>query len=201
MSRQIIAIDVDDVLTDTSQSIVEYSNTHWGTNLTIEDYSENWHPMWGVDAVEGKRREEETLQMMVQSEPFKGVAHVLEKLSKSYTLVVTTSRSNSIANKTKQWLDQHYTNIFTDAHFAGIWDGDNSRGHTKLNLTKASLLKEVGASYLIDDHPKHCFAAAELEIPAVLFGEYPWNRDVELPEGVTRCLDWQAVEEYFDARG
>lgn len=201
MAKPIIAVDVDDVLIGSSQMFVDFSNKNWDTNLTIDDYSENWHPLWGVDAVEGKRREEIILDMFVQSEPFAKVRHILEKLAQRYVLVVTTSRSNSIADKTKEWLDLHYEGIFTDAHFAGIWDGDNSQGHEKLNLTKADLLKEIGAAYLIDDHPKHCFAAAKLGIPAVLFGEYPWNRDVELHEGVARCIDWAAVEEYFDARG
>lgn len=177
---------------------VDYSNEHWGTGLTIESYSENWHPLWQVDAVEGKRREGVILDMFVTSEPFAEVRHVLEGLTEKYTLVVTTSRSNSIADQTKNWLDRHYDGIFTDAHFAGIWDGDNSQGHEKLNLTKADLLKKIGATHLIDDHPKHCFAAAKIGIPAILFGEYPWNRDVELPDNVTRCIDWQAVQDHFD---
>ncbi len=199
MSKPIIAVDVDDVLIGSSQMFVDFSNEQWGLNLTLEEYSENWHPMWGVDPVEGRRRENVILEMFVKREPFAGTLYVLNRLAKNYTLVVATSRSNSIADKTMHWLDQHFEGIFTDAHFAGIWEGDNSRGDEKLNLTKAAMLEKIGASYLIDDHPKHCFAAAEAGIPSVLFGEYPWSRDIELPDGVTRCVNWQAVQEYFDA--
>ena len=39
-------------------------------------------------------------------------------------------------------------------------------------LTKGMLAKEIKADYLIDDQLKHCSAAAELGIPALLFGVY-----------------------------
>jgi hypothetical protein len=50
----------------------------------------------------------------------------------------------------------------------------------------------------IDDQPKHCVAAADIGIKALLFGEYSWNRTDTLPVGVARVKDWVAVLQYFD---
>lgn len=198
--KPIIAVDVDDVLKDTSQQIVEFSNLKWGTNLKVEDYTEHWASMWEVDHKEATQREEEVLLSIVGGDPLaEDVADILRRLSERFTLIVTTSRSKVISQDTHEWLELHFKDIFSSVNFAGIWDGEGD-GSLKLKATKASLLKQLGADYLIDDHPKHCLAAAEKGIEAILFGEYPWNKLDHLPPGVSRCKNWKAVEEYFDAR-
>ena len=70
----------------------------------------------------------------------------------------------------------------------------------RLKATKADIVKQIGADYLIDDQPKHCFAAAEAGITSLLFGDYRWNRNVKLPEGVVKVRTWHEVLEYFDGR-
>lgn len=37
-----IAVDLDDVLAISAQALVEYSNSRWGTRLTVEEYDEDW---------------------------------------------------------------------------------------------------------------------------------------------------------------
>jgi glycerol uptake facilitator-like aquaporin len=56
---------------------------------------------------------------------------------------------------------------------------------------------KLGASWLIDDNPEHCLSAIAHGIETVLFGEYGWHFNA--PEHLTRCKDWRAVLEYFDA--
>ena len=48
-TRQIIAIDIDDVLAESAKVFIEYSNNTWGTSLTVGDYIEDWSKMWQVD--------------------------------------------------------------------------------------------------------------------------------------------------------
>jgi uncharacterized HAD superfamily protein len=67
-------------------------------------------------------------------------------------------------------------------------------------MTKTKILAEIGANYLIDDQPKHCIAAAEAGITALLFGDYKWNKDIELKTNMVRVKNWQEVTEYFDGR-
>lgn len=201
-NKPIIAVDIDDVLKESSQAIVEYSNEKWGTNLTIEDYTENWGEAWGVDADEYARRAREihSSKVLVIGQPFNETRRVLKRLSQDYRLVITTSREMVISTDTQEWIEQNFEGIFTDIHFAGIWDGKRSGAAIAAKATKASLLKKIGANYLIDDQVKHCFAAANEGIVSLLFGNYAWNRHVEVPDHVFRVEDWKAVEEFFDAR-
>jgi uncharacterized HAD superfamily protein len=121
----------------------------------------------------------------------------LEELKKRYRLAVVTSRSLSLEADTFAWLEQEFGGLLDEVHFSGIYEGGMSID--KVFQTKEAVFQRIGASYVVDDQLKHCLAAAEVGIPAVLFGDYKWNQQKTLPKLVTRCKDWAAVREYFDA--
>ncbi|HYF96495.1 MAG TPA: hypothetical protein VD947_00480, partial [Patescibacteria group bacterium] len=54
--KQTIAVDLDDVLAAGAQGFVDFSNRRWGTQLKVEDFTERWADIWGVDLEEEKRR-------------------------------------------------------------------------------------------------------------------------------------------------
>ncbi len=198
MSKQTIAIDIDDVLADSAAGFVSFSNNKWGTNLTVDDYTEDWAVMWQIEHAVSVQR----AQTIYQSGVVRNFQHseesidVLKKLKQNYKLVVTTSRSKKVQEDTHEWLDRHYQGIFDDIHFAGFYDVYTPHS-TK--MTKAELCKSIGADYIVDDHPKHCFAAAEAGIKAVLFGDYIWSRKLgKLPPDVTRARNWSEVLKYFE---
>ena len=200
MAKKIIAVDIDDTIGNTAEEFVRYSNDMWGTSLTEEDFDEDWAKVWGTDYEETVRRahlihEEDPrlfLQIGVKDHSFE----VLSQLARSYTIVCATSRRRSIAPITKEWLDVNYPGIFSSLYFSGIFD--EQRTGSAL-LTKAELLREIGADYLIDDQLKHCRAAVDNDMRAILFGTYTWNQDDNLPESVTRCHDWLEVQAFFVA--
>src|SRR5437868_12383666 len=107
MAKQTIAVDIDDVLASTAAAWVEFSNQRWGTNLSIEDYHEDWALMWQVD----RQTESERAQEIFKARLFKGLDHnnqadeVLKKLSKRYDLVIATSRIYKVRQDTLEWLD------------------------------------------------------------------------------------------------
>lgn len=202
MSKPVIAVDVDDVLAANAAGFLAFSNERWGTQLTIDDYSEHWTDMWQVDHDEAERRS----AIFHASGAVRHFAHdlsaekVLRKLAQSYTLVVITSRRLSIEKDTLAWLDEHFKGVFDKIHFAGIWDTEDTREARK--QTKRDLCEKLGVQYLIDDHPKHCFAVADAGMTGLLFGAYKWNEHTgELPKNVVRVQDWQAVAEYFGVAG
>jgi hypothetical protein len=53
-------------------------------------------------------------------------------------------------------------------------------------------------NYLIDDQIKHCIGASGVGVKSLLYGDYPWNRDVNLPKSVERVSSWKEVEDYFE---
>lgn len=199
MAKQIIAVDVDEVISVHAPSLVAFSNKRWGTHLTVEDFTENWVEMWGIDQEEVLKRHDVLVQEgQARNQPaMEGAFDVLTSLAHDYELVITTARRTVLMKDTEDWVQEHFPGIFRDLHFAGIWDEPREGGHLQ---TKADLLKKIGAHYLIDDQPKHCLAAAEIGIEALLFGNYPWNSDVADAKNVTRVCDWQAVKAYFDAK-
>lgn len=198
--KPIIAIDVDDVLASSAAGFVAYSNKRWGTNLTVEEYGEHWGEMWGINHDEAIKRAQDIYNSGIQRNfiPFDEAAPVLGRLAKDFELVITTSRHKLVEQTTLEWLDEHHKGVFSRVHFAGIWDSGHHTDQA-FKMTKAEVLLKIGADYLIDDQPKHCIAAAEAGIPALLFGDYSWNRGVTVPDGVTPVLNWVGVERFLDA--
>jgi len=199
MSKKRIAVDIDDVLAAYAEGFVAFSNERWGTNLTVEDYDEHWAAMWQTDHEETERRAQ-----LINESGIHGrfrhddtAAAVLRRLKERFDLVVVTARLISNKAVTAVWVERYFEGIFSEVRHAGIWEQDVPDRHT---LTKVDVLREVGVDYLVDDQPKHCLAAAEAGMPTILFGDYAWNRNVEVPDGVTRCRDWGEVEEYFEHR-
>lgn len=197
MEKPTIAVDMDDVLAANAEGFVAYCNERWGTNLTAEDYSEDWALMLEVDTQEARRRSDEyhTSGAVKDYKHHPDAIEVLKSLKRHYTLKIVTSRRSLIVEETKEWLDLYFKGFFDDVVFAGLYD--EGQHHHK---TKTESLLTIGASFLIDDQPKHCFAAAEVGIQAILFGDYSWNRNAQLQNGVTRCANWEAVMAYFDGQ-
>jgi uncharacterized HAD superfamily protein len=196
MSKPTIAIDIDDVLAAHAEGMVAFSNKKWGTNLAVEDYDEHWAQMWQTDAEETERRAQIFHEAGIVSDyqHHTQAIPVLMKLKETHRLIVITSRRRMIEYETRVWIDKYFTDAFDELHFAGFWDNPTTGTHM---LTKAQLAKDLRADFLIDDQLKHCIAAADIGIPALLFGNYNWNKTSQLPENVVRVADWQQVAEYF----
>ncbi len=191
-----IAIDVDDVLAEHAAGFVEFSNQHWGTSLTVDDYDDHWAKMWQIDDEELVRRSREFIDSSIIASygHIRGAHQVLTKLAKNHNLIVVTSRRLQMKNDTMMWIEQHFPGIFSsqEVYFSSIWDGSSKRqAHT---LTKTELVSSLEADVLIDDQLKHCLAVADSGRKAILFGDYSWNQAEELPGNVSRCRDWYEVE-------
>lgn len=198
MKRPIIAIDIDDVLADYAKGFVDFSNARWGGNLTIDDYDEHWGNVWGLNKDEVRRRADLIhLERMVRNLDHKPEARpVLEKLAQRFELMVVTSRRIQNKDDTLDWLQKYYPMISTElVTFTSFFDKIDDQSIKK---TKGSLIASLGASYMIDDLPKHCFSAVDHGVKALLFGSYSWNRIDTLPESITRVADWGDVERYFE---
>ncbi len=199
MKKPIIAVDIDDVIAAHAEALIEFGNKKWGTNLTLKDYDEHWAKMWQIDAAEVEKRVTELNEAGFTREfkHYPDAVKVLAELAKRYKLVILTSRRREMSKDTLEWVEKYYPNIFSEIHFAGIWDNFKEPYHLMTNATKAKICQEIGADYLIDDQLKHCVAAAEAGVKGLVFGEYHWNRAKKLPKDVIRVKDWQAILEYF----
>ncbi len=199
MNKPTIAVDIDDVLAANAEAFIGFSNKRWGTNLTVEDYDEHWAKVWQVEHEEERKRafayfESGTIK---NYKHFSEALPVLKELAKRYKLVILTSRERTLNEDTKKWMDKYFRDVFSEIHFSGIWDDWGKHSQEKIKYTKSEVAAQIGADYLIDDQVKHCLAAAEAGIEALLFGDYTWNRLNKLPPRVTRIKDWQEILNYF----
>lgn len=199
MSRPIISVDIDDVLSHSAKAMVAYGNERWGHNLTLDDFNEDLATMWQVDRDEAEQRWQEYMETgsMSKYEGIPEALDALQKLSQTYRIIAVTSRRDTLLPITEEWIQSNYPGIFEEVVGAGIYGTNRVDSH---KLTKAEVLKRVGSAYHIDDQPKHCLGAASVSVVGILFGGYAWNRDIELPDGVVRCNDWAEVLAYFDGR-
>jgi uncharacterized HAD superfamily protein len=193
-AKPLIAVDIDEVIFPLVPSLIEYVDTTHKVSISFKDFaSYKIEDIWPGGPEEGRivykqYRDQEHIEIA----PIQGAKEALEHLAKNYELVVITARSTEVEQKTKQWIYRHFPKLFKDVHLLGYdHDGGTHR-------TKADMCLELGAEYLIDDHPENILLADKAGIKAILFGEYPWNARVQYPNTVTKASNWQEVLDYFN---
>lgn len=189
MSRRIIAVDLDDVLAAHVEAFVEFSNTRYATQITTEEYNDHWTNIWGDmshDEIVARAAEFHTHESVVMYDVKPGAQDAIAELARDNDLYIVTARPKQIVDASFEWLDIHFPGVFKGVRFVPIWVPENT-------ITKADICKEIGATFLIDDIPRHCDIAAHAGVTALLFGDYSWNRNHDLLEGVVRCKTWADV--------
>lgn len=197
-SRPVIAIDIDDVLAVENEAVRQFANARYGHAHTAADYlvpGEYWGYWEGVqqvDADEGRRRYAEYLASGIKArmQVMDGAQRTLGELRRRYDLVVVTSRDPLLVDITHAWLERHFPAHFRDIAFVAMKTGD-------VKGSKAVVCRELGATYLIDDHPGHLKAAHDMGVEGILFGHYGWSASVPLPETTRRARDWREVRGHF----
>lgn len=193
--RKVIAVDVDDVIADSTESLRLLVNRRTGKELTkdhykiVGDYWGYYERVWRDHSLEVdfESLNEEMVYDQSHVPILAGAALALGELSKKYDLVIVTSRDPAWEKATCVWLEKNCPGIFKQVLFT-------RRKHADAK-TKGDLCLELNASWLIDDNPEHCESAREKGVGAILFGEYGWHHSA--PADLSLCRDWPAVLEHF----
>lgn len=193
MSEPVAAIDVDDVLVPHEVHLAEQFRQYFDAHYPHDH-------LYGLSALlseEQKQRVRDVMNRFLTSEefqsiePVEGAVSVMRQLEEHYKLIVVTSRPKIIHDITKEWLNQHFSNIFNDIHFANeSYDWGRVRG-----VSKREICQQTDARYLIDDSLLHIQEAVECGVNGLLFGDYSWNQAEELPVNTVRVKDWGQVAE------
>lgn len=196
MVKIIIAVDIDDVLADTSESLRHFVNRRTNSNLTKDDYrvpGEYWgyyERVWAshglVDDTQFADFENELAIDQSQVPLLPGASFAIHELSKKYHIILITSRNAKWENETRKWFKEHLGKDDIEIHLTGHRKADDYK-------TKGELCRLLGVEILIDDNFGHCQSAVDEGVSAVLFGEYGWHpiNTNEIPH----CKDWSAVLE------
>ena len=198
MSKGVVAVDIDDVLANSTEALRIVVNKHLKVNLLPEhyqipgDYWSHYEEVWKRHGLEKRISLSDIEPMMEVNQshvyPYDGAFQTLKFLSKYYELIVITSRPPSWRLATEQWLDANFSGLFKEVLFTrNSKDSDHK--------SKGQLLVEHNASWLIDDNVEHALSARDKNIKVILFGNYGWHH--KAPVNMMRCKDWSAVREYF----
>lgn len=190
MKRERKAVDIDDVLADTTDALRVYVNEAAGIDLTIEDYRTPRVPYWGyyehvwtLAGVTDHSHLRAFQDTMIEDQSgialIPGAVEAMAELSESFDLVAITSRDPAMQTATEAWLSKHFRNVFSNLIMLN---------HARLaSKSKGQACLDLGADTLVDDSPEHCVSAEALGVGAVLFGDHGWHHvfDGETPRGKT----------------
>lgn len=201
MSRPIIAVDIDDTISQSLEAFRVRANTFLGADLQPEDYTiagEYWNyyeKVWDQHGLAGKVTVEEvyedlhTDQSVIPLLP--GAEFALDELMKRFEVVLLTARDSRWEEATRAWLVEQFGQEAPEVYF--------SRGHLdSSSKNKGQICKDMGAKWLIDDNVQHCITARDEGVTAILYGDYGWQTSV--PADLVACKSWQEVLEYFDGQ-
>lgn len=184
-----IGIDLDEVLADFLPALIEYHNATYGTALDREQFqSYRFWETWG-----GTR--DETIQKVYDFhkssyfrdiKPVDGSQDAVGMLKQTNDLVVVTSRQDAIAQATVAWVTQHFSDSFSGVYLANHYSQNGSP------TTKKQICDSLGIDVLIEDSLEY---ALECLTPKrkILLLDCPWNRSLELPQGIYRVGSWEDI--------
>lgn len=199
MKKPIIAVDIDDVLADSTESLRMAVNARLGVDLQPHHYripGEYWgyyDSVWQANGIGGRVTLDELDPQMKEDQghvqPMPDARKVLVRLQTCYDLVIVSARSLQWYDATIVWLETQLPGLFNQVVFADGLTGLQQR-------SKGKLCKEIGAQWLIDDNVDHAQTALDEGMSVVVFGEYGWHAK-GIPDGAVPCKNWQEIGEYF----
>lgn len=194
MTKEVIAVDVDEVLFPFLDEFIVYHNPQFGTSLDLSQFTNyEFHGPLNLSIPDTVERIYTFTHISkdMQIEPINQAKESISELSELYKLVVVTARNPKFEEITKNWLEEHFPGRFSSLEMIGY------APIMEKPISKVDICKKIGATALIDDSLFHLVSVAEAEIQGVLFGDYPWNQCDVLPEGVVRKETWADILEYF----
>lgn len=198
MAKEVIAVDVDEVLFPLMPTLIEFHNLNYGTTFEF-DHMTSYH----LQDLTGETEEQILVKFSeylktehyTKGQPVKGALEAIKQLRETYSLVLITARQSIYRGATEQFINKHFGGLFDELRYTHTLEQPDVR------LSKLKICKELRAKTLIDDGLHNITEVASGGVQGVLFGSYPWNQIETLPKGVIRCNHWADVLEYLDAKG
>lgn len=172
-TKLVVAIDIDEVIAQFLPSMAQFHNEIYGTSYTMESFhSYDFTTVWGgtMEETSTKVRDFFDSGRVLHLDPVPGALEALTSLQADFELHIVTARQQHAEELTKKWINRHFPNIFTDIHFGNHYSNDGK------SRSKAEICRSIGSCLLVDDNLSYARNCAHEGIPAILFGNYNWNR-------------------------
>lgn len=192
--KEILAIDVDEVLSDTLPAFLIFYNKKYNTNFKFEDfYVYEYADILGITREEAIDNFYEFLLGDYNKKiyPKQGSVEAVEVLKNKYKIIISTNRPTDFQKSTIEWLETHFPDSIHSVHFGNHYSKNKVEAKNK-----SDILKELGVKYLIEDQIKVAIECANEGIEVFLINT-PWNKDQKISEGlkIQRVDSWDEVVE------
>jgi uncharacterized protein len=176
-----IGIDVDEVLCELLDGFLKFYNEKYGRKFAREDFLD-----YHFEKLNGGTQEDVDKLLEEYGYPsdidvVTGAVESLKNLSGYHELIVLTARYPKFKEKTEEFLNKNFGDIFSDVLYTG-------EIYLKHGTTKADLCCEKNIDVMIDDNKTFACEIAEKGVHVLLLNK-PWNQGVE-HENITRVDDW-----------
>ncbi len=192
--KELIATDIDEVIFPFVEQFIEWHNREYGTSLTAEDF----HTYEFGDVIDEPISEiVHRVELFVNQEhshidvaPIESAQAVIQEMSDDFDFLGLTARHPDFRITTKQYIEHYFRSLIPEIVLVG------HKETVSIVRSKVDVCRSFGAAALVDDSIHHTAECADTKVQGILFGEYPWNRGAETPQGVIRCANWREVQEY-----
>jgi len=194
LKKKKIGIDIDEVLVDLLNPFCNYHNENHGSSLVKEDFktSNLWETFGGTreEAIEKVRNffESNHFEDLI---PIFGAKEAIHLLSLKYELEIVTSRPKYVKNKTLNWLEEYFPELFFNFHFTDHF----SPG--EIYTSKSKICFDQNIEILIEDNLEYALDCVSKGIFVLLF-DCPWNQSEKLPENIWRVKSWEEIVEVLN---
>lgn len=195
MLHKIIAVDCDEVLSETLDAAFAFHNYQFKDKKISKQMMTNFyfHKMPEFEGTEEYETLEFFLPVLASEEmrDIKPVPGALEKLTQRKNewriLKVVTWRSSKRKEATTQRIETHFPDIFSEIHFA--------EHLTDQAKHKSEICQEIWATVIIEDNLDYCMDTANADIHSILLDK-PRNQDYSeiLHEGIEKVKNWEDIK-------
>jgi uncharacterized HAD superfamily protein len=177
MAKEILGVDLDNVISNTDEVVREIIGQRFGIPLRREDIVDFAYSECGIT----KEQERELFEQFHEQAcgtviPLEGCRDALVQLQSRFEVHIITSRNPMSADITKAWLTR------------------NEIPHDKLEFAESKSVM-THLSTLIDDRRETIYQLADAGVPGILW-DYPWNQpSPQDPPIVRRVRSWEEIVE------
>lgn len=187
--KKTLAVDLDDVLSDSFASILAYHNATYGTaHIRNDIVDHDLHLLWNIDKQEAIRRVDEWFDspFYMTTGTVSGAQDGLTALQNAgFSIAIITSRPERARPHTEAWLEKHYAGLYTALYITDQY------ANPEVPITKGSICTDLGAVGLVDDVTAYLRDVVERGMRGFQF-DTPWNHNESVP-GITRVHSWDDV--------
>ena len=187
---RVIGLDLDDVLMDFNTGLCAFHNAQYGTSLTREDITSYYlEEIWKCEPEEAIKRVSDFYcsPQHDQTQPVIGAVEIVKKLQDDRSVVIITSRPESVSAQTYAWLEKYFPSLARNVHFTSHFF------HKEAKITKREVCRKLGVEVFVDDALFHAEDVA-LSVRRVFLFDTPWNRNQNLVlPNIQRVHSWAEI--------